>query len=205
MPWKPHPPTPLRSRSRSPTRDCAVTAPVVVAIGSNFNDPVAQVERALYRLATLSPGTFLASSLWETSPVDCPPGSPPFVNAVVRFAPPKDHCPESLLDLLLTWESEAGRRRGPLPNLPRPLDLDLIAFGRETRATPRLTLPHPRAHQRRFVLQPLVEIAPDLVLPGWAASTRELLAALEGNETLRRWSDPRPPPEPLPPATGSEP
>ncbi|MBX3746119.1 MAG: 2-amino-4-hydroxy-6-hydroxymethyldihydropteridine diphosphokinase [Verrucomicrobiae bacterium] len=167
-----------------------MTAPVVVAIGSNSDDPVAQVRRALGRLAALSPGTFLASSLWESSPVDCPPGSPPFVNAVVRFDPPQDLSPESLLDLLLNWESEAGRRRGPVPHAPRPLDLDLIAFGLERRATPRLTLPHPRAHRRRFVLQPLSEIAPDLVLPGWTASTRNLLAALEGDEVLRRLPDP---------------
>ena len=74
-------------------------------------------------------------------------------------------------------------------NEPRPLDLDLLAFGGETRATPALTLPHPRAHQRRFVLAPLAELAPDLVLPGQARSVAALLAALRSDEALRRLAD----------------
>jgi 2-amino-4-hydroxy-6-hydroxymethyldihydropteridine diphosphokinase len=68
------------------------------------------------------------------------------------------------------------------------LDLDLIAFGAEVRSTPQLTLPHPRAHLRRFVLEPLNELAPDLVLPGQSKPIRQLLAALRTDEVLRRVS-----------------
>jgi 2-amino-4-hydroxy-6-hydroxymethyldihydropteridine diphosphokinase len=110
--------------------------------------------------------------------VDCPPGSPPFLNAVVGFHPRPGETPESLLARLQALEREFGRRPKQLLNEPRPLDLDLIAFGAEVRATPQLTLPHPRAHLRRFVLEPLAEIAPGLVLPGQQASVAKLLATL---------------------------
>jgi 2-amino-4-hydroxy-6-hydroxymethyldihydropteridine diphosphokinase len=75
-------------------------------------------------------------------------------------------------------EVEFGRRPKQVLNEPRPLDLDLIAFGDQVRATRRLTLPHPRAHQREFVLRPLSEIAPRLVLPGQTKNVRQLLRAL---------------------------
>ena len=83
----------------------------------------------------------------------------------------------------------AGRRRNHL-NEPRPLDLDLIAFGTETRDRPELILPHPRAHLRRFVLQPLSEIAPDLILPGQAKSVLDLLCDLPEAETVVWLSSP---------------
>jgi 2-amino-4-hydroxy-6-hydroxymethyldihydropteridine diphosphokinase len=71
-------------------------------------------------------------------------------------------------------------------NEPRPLDLDLIAFGTETRNSTELILPHPRAHLRRFVLQPLGEIAPDLILPGQSQTISQLLAELPETETVTR-------------------
>ena len=83
-------------------------------------------------------------------------------------------------------EKEFGRRPKQVFNEARPLDLDLIAFGVEVRSTDRLTLPHPRAHLRRFVLEPLAEIAPDLVLPGQTASVRALLAALPTDEVIAK-------------------
>jgi 2-amino-4-hydroxy-6-hydroxymethyldihydropteridine diphosphokinase len=86
--------------------------------------------------------------------------------------------PETLLAELQAIAPAFGRRPKQIINEPRPLDLDLIAFRQEPRATPALTLPHPRAHQRAFVLAPLAEIAPDLRLPGQTATVRELLAAL---------------------------
>jgi 2-amino-4-hydroxy-6-hydroxymethyldihydropteridine diphosphokinase len=90
--------------------------------------------------------------------------------------------PESLLKKLRAIEIESGRQPKKVLNEPRPLDLDLIAFGNETRVTEKLTLPHPRAHQRRFVLQPLAEIAPDLILPGQNRIVAELLTFLETDE-----------------------
>ena len=129
-------------------------------------------------LQKLSDMPLRKSSLWETKPVDCPPGSPRFVNAVVGLVPRPDETPESLLGKLQALEKEFGRQPKKVSNEPRALDLDLIAFGNEVRETPDLTLPHPRAHQRRFVLQPLSEIAPDLVLPGQRKTVKQLLETL---------------------------
>ncbi len=130
------------------------------------------------RLRELSDEPVLKSSLWRTTPVDCPPGSPQFVNAVAALAARAGETPESLLAKLQTIEVEFGRKPKKAINEARPLDVDLIAFGAEVRATRELALPHPRAHLRRFVLQPLSEIAPALVLPGQAEPVLELLARL---------------------------
>ncbi len=130
------------------------------------------------RLQKFSDAPLLKSSLIETAPVDCPPGSPNFINAVVGLAPRAGETPESLLSKLRTLEKEFGRQPKKIPNEPRLLDLDLIAFGDEVRATAELTLPHPRAHLRRFVLQPLAEIAPDFHLPGQTKTVAQLLANL---------------------------
>ena len=158
----------------------------VVALGSNLGDSPAIVREATERLRGLAHSGFIASSWWQSSPVDCPPGSPPFINAVVLLTPLLGETPESLLDQLQSIEQEFGRRPKLVLNEPRPLDLDLIAFGMETRSTSRLTLPHPRAHLRRFVLEPLNEIAPVMVLPGQTKPVFELLAALQSDEHLRR-------------------
>jgi 2-amino-4-hydroxy-6-hydroxymethyldihydropteridine diphosphokinase len=83
-------------------------------------------------------------------------------------------------------EVEFGRQPKLILNEPRPLDLDLIAFGGETRNSPKLVLPHPRAHLRRFVLQPLSEIAPELILPGQSKTVVQLLAKLPADETVTR-------------------
>jgi len=139
---------------------------VFVAIGANQGDARGNVSRVIERLKEFAKGPVLASSLWQTSPVDCPPGSPTFINAVVGFVPATDQ-PEELLSHLQSIEAEFGRMRTGQVNAPRPLDLDIITFAGETRSSPRLTLPHPRAHQRRFVLAPLSEIAPDVVSEEW--------------------------------------
>jgi 2-amino-4-hydroxy-6-hydroxymethyldihydropteridine diphosphokinase len=90
------------------------------------------------------------------------------------------------LDKLKALETEFGRQPNAVLNAPRSLDLDLIAFRQEERATERLTLPHPRAHQRRFVLQPLSELAADLVLPGQILNVRQLLDTLDSMEKVER-------------------
>lgn len=154
------------------------TGLAIIALGSNQGDPRRNVLEAVQRLTTLSAGPLRVSSLWQTSPVDCPPGSPPFVNAVVALTPLPGETPESLLAKLQGLEKAFGRRPKQVLNEARPLDLDLIAFGSEQRGSPELTLPHPRAHLRRFVLSPLAEIAPDLRLPGQPRKVAELLAAL---------------------------
>ncbi|NOS72747.1 MAG: 2-amino-4-hydroxy-6-hydroxymethyldihydropteridine diphosphokinase [Verrucomicrobia bacterium] len=155
-----------------------------VALGSNVGDSATILRRAIASLQELSAQPLTVSSLWQTTPVDCPPGSPPFVNAVVALTPRGDETPESFLKKLLAMEKEFGRRPKKVLNEPRRLDLDLIAFGHETRSTSEITLPHPRAHERRFVLQPLSEIAPDLLLPKQTATTIQLLARLSTREKL---------------------
>ncbi len=158
----------------------------LIAIGSNLGDSVALVEDALRRLQTLAVEPIRGSSLWQTAPVDCPPGSPPFTNAAVALTPAPEETPESLLPKLQALEEEFGRQLKTILNEPRPLDLDLIAFGSETRTKPELTLPHPRAHLRRFVLQPLSEVAPNFVLPGQGKTIAEMLRQLPPGENPRR-------------------
>ena len=155
-----------------------------VALGSNLGDSAEIVRRAFDRLQTLSLAPLLRSSLWRSDPVECPPGSPPFVNAMAGLRPRAEETPQSLLRQLQILEAEFGRRRGHVPNEPRLLDLDLVAFGAWTLNSAELVLPHPRAHVRRFVLQPLAEIAPGFVLPGQGRGVADLLAALSSKETL---------------------
>jgi len=138
------------------------------------------------RLAALSDTAPRCSSLWQTDPVDCPPGSPAFVNAVVGLSPRPDETPESLLGKLQQLELEFGRPPKHGVNEPRPLDLDLLVFGAERRATPHLVLPHPRAHQRRFVLEPWAEIAPSFVIPGQSQTIAELLTRLGAQGVVRK-------------------
>ena len=144
------------------------------------------MNRALADLQSLSDQPLLQSSLWRTTPVDCPPGSPLFLNAVAGLVPRAGETPETLLARLQRMESAFGRQPRQVLNEPRPLDLDLLAFRMEVRATATLTLPHPRAHLRRFVLEPLNEIAPDLILPRQTKSVRQLLAELETDEVVAR-------------------
>ena len=144
----------------------------------------------MQRLQALSDQPMLRSSLWQTSPVDCPPGSPPFINAVVGLVPRIVETPESFLGKLLSLEKEFGRPVKQVLNEPRPLDLDLIAFGRHTRQGPDLVLPHRRAHLRRFVLQPLSEIAPDLIMPGQSQTVRQLLQSLPPDDSMHRITGP---------------
>ena len=157
-----------------------------VALGSNLGDSRRIILDAMARLQKLSNRPLLKSSLWQTSPVNCPPNSPLFVNAVVGFAPQKNETPELLLQKLCALEKEFGRAPKKVLNEPRPLDLDLIAFGNEIRHSPELVLPHPRAHLRRFVLQPLSEITPDLILPGLSRTVSQLLAELLDEEIVMR-------------------
>ncbi len=157
-----------------------------VALGSNLGESKKIILAAMVRLQKFTDAPNLNSSLWQTSPVDCPPDSPKFVNAVVGLIPRMAETPESLLEKLQALEKEFGRQPKSILNEPRPLDLDLIAFGNETRHLPELILPHPRAHQRRFVLQPLSEIAADLILPGQSKTVLQLLAGLPDNDTVKR-------------------
>src|SRR5258706_6366585 len=156
-----------------------------IALGANLGHATKTITDAMQHLERLSDAPLLKSSLWENEPVDCPPGSPKFVNAMAGIAPRIGETPETLLAKLQEMERHFGRKPKIVMNEPRPLDLDLIIFGDETRSRPSLTLPHPRAHQRRFVLQPLAELAPDLILPGQTKTVRQLLATLPPEPKVR--------------------
>jgi 2-amino-4-hydroxy-6-hydroxymethyldihydropteridine diphosphokinase len=179
---------PIKSTLEIPKLQFELQKLAFIALGSNLGDPKRNVLQAMDRLEELTDFPLFRSSLWQSTPVDCPPGSPMFVNAVVGLMPGANETPERLLDKLQSLEQELGRRPKTVLNEPRTLDLDLIAFRQETRDSARLTLPHPRAHLRRFVLQPLSEIAADLVLPGQVLSVRQLLGTLDPSESLLRLS-----------------
>ena len=163
-----------------------MNASVFIALGSNVGDSLAIVRKAMDRLQKLSTSPLLKSSLWRTTPLDCPPGSPVFINTVVGLNPQEGETPESLLPKLQALEKEFGRQPKKILNEPRPLDLDIIVFGDKCRATAALALPHPRAHERRFVMQPLSEIAGNLILPGQTKTVLQLLEKLEPDELMNR-------------------
>jgi len=167
-------------------RESKVQRTALIALGSNLGDSIAFVRNAMDLLDDLSAKPVVRSSLWDTTPVNCPPGSPRFVNAAVLLYPREHETPESLLHKLQAMEQTFGRKPKTVLNEPRPLDLDLIAFDDDTRNTPELILPHPRAHLRRFVLQPLAEVAPDFVLPGQAKSVSDILRELNSDERVIR-------------------
>ncbi len=135
----------------------------VIALGSNLDDPESQVRRGFGEIAAL-PGTrvLARSSLYRTAPVGYAE-QPDFVNAcaLVDTALP----PRALLDGLLAIERAHGRVR-EIPNGPRTLDLDIVLYGDRVIHEPGLVVPHPRAHERAFVLEPLLEVWPDAVFPG---------------------------------------
>lgn len=134
-----------------------------IALGSNLKNPADQVRAGFEELAML-PDTLLAaiSSLY-TNPAVGYVNQPDFVNAVAKIQ--TGLAPRALLAELLAIERRFGRVR-EFENAPRTLDLDIVLYGSETIDEPGLTVPHPRMHERAFVIVPLAEIAPDLVVPG---------------------------------------
>ena len=162
-----------------------MTVRVLVGLGANRGASVDIVERALHELRALSCGAFRASSLWRTSPVDCPPESGDFVNAAAAFVSDAP-VPETLLKELKALERRHGRTSAPVRNAPRELDLDLLLFGDVVCDTKTLTLPHPRALSRRFVMTPAAEVAPDWHWPGVRGTIAEIARALRTDETLAR-------------------
>ena len=138
-------------------------ATAFIALGSNLDDPVAQVRSGLLSVAALRETRLTrTSSLYRNPPVGLL-GQPEFVNAVAMIDTGLD--PRELLEELLGIESAHGRARA-VPNGPRTLDLDLALYGERVIREPRLIVPHPRLAERAFVLVPLLEIAPDAVVPG---------------------------------------
>ena len=165
----------------SPLRPSMRPVTAFVALGSNLDDPVAQVRSGLLSVAALRE-TRLArtSSLYRNPPVGFL-DQPEFVNAVAMVETGLG--PLDLLDALLGIESAHGRARA-VPNGPRTLDLDLALYGDRVIREPRLIVPHPRLAERAFVLVPLLEIAPDAVVPG-AGRVADLIKGVDISGMVR--------------------
>lgn len=145
-----------------------------VALGSNLQSPAAQIRQAMDELDALAGTRVLRrSSLYHSPPVGYA-DQPDFINAAVALD--TTLTPQDLLAQLLALEQRHGRER-PFPNAPRPLDLDLLLYDDLQLAGSTLQLPHPRMHERAFVLLPLAEIAPDLVIPGASQTVAALARA----------------------------
>lgn len=146
---------------------------VVIALGANLGDPSKQISLAVDSLRDIMSITAL-SALYETEPFDVPDEQPMYINAVALGDSALE--PIDLMNQLLAIENVLGRQRA-FAKAARTIDLDLIDYGGYVMESDELTLPHPRAHLRRFVLEPWFEIEPDGILPGKGA-IKELLAAL---------------------------
>lgn len=158
-----------------------------IALGSNLGDREACLAEAVERIDGF-PETrvSLRSGVWESAPVDCPPGADTFLNAVVEIETNLD--PLDLLDRLQDVETQLGRPTVRPVNSPRTIDLDILYYDSAVVDRPRLKIPHPRASTRAFVLLPLEQIRPDLVLPESGTTVREALRNLpEGDRrSVRR-------------------
>ncbi len=148
---------------------------VGLSLGSNLGDRLATLEQACDALAEAF-GPLRLSQLYETSPVNCPPGSPAYLNACVEIG--TELPPEALLKVTQGIEAQLGRKRTGTYGEPRSCDIDILYYDTGRFESPELTIPHPRAHERAFVLRPLCDIAPGLRLPGQQRTGAELLAAL---------------------------
>ena len=163
------------------TPDAPPAVIALIGIGANLGEPRVQVLGAVAALTAL-PATRLlaASSLYRSAPVGAA-GQPDYFNAVARIE--TSLAPRALLAALLDIESRHGRFRS-FPNAPRTLDLDLLLYGDQVITEPGLHVPHPRMHLRSFVLEPLVEVDADCVIPGRGPAARWLAAA--GGQDVER-------------------
>ena len=165
----------------------------IVGLGSNLDSKHGSkldvIRKAVKALGELSSQPCIASSFYQSEPEACPHDSPLFVNSVVALFLPVNTDLTSFFRSIQRLEEKLGRVRSGLKNEPRSIDLDLLFFGDISFSSDLLTIPHPRAFERRFVLEPLAEIAPDLVLPGQKLSVKQLLDDLPQKEWVRKLQD----------------
>jgi len=153
-----------------------------IALGSNLGDRMENLRHARAAL-TAAFGPAVCSNVYETEPVDCEADSGPYLNAVAEIE--YEGQPVLLLDRLQAIEKEMGRPSKRPRNAPRTIDLDILYVGNLTLGNEEIMIPHPRLHLRRFVLEPLCEIRPELVLPGQQHSVSRLLAQLPKEPAVR--------------------
>jgi 2-amino-4-hydroxy-6-hydroxymethyldihydropteridine diphosphokinase len=160
-------------------------ATAYLGLGSNLGDREAHLADAARALAS-GEGTRRAalSRVYETTPLG-PPGQGPYLNAVLYLE--TELSPEDLLALLQRVEAAHGRERGGEHWGPRTLDVDLLLYDDRVIDEPALQVPHPHLHERPFVLEPLAELAPDLVHPTLGASIRDLARAVRDPDAVRPW------------------
>jgi 2-amino-4-hydroxy-6-hydroxymethyldihydropteridine diphosphokinase len=160
-----------------------------VALGSNIGDRLENLRaarKAIVDLANVRP-PILSSEAYETEPAGCEPGAGKFLNAVVEFEYEGD--PVRLLEQLIQIEDALGRKRDHPPNVSRIIDIDLLYCGEQRINDKRLQLPHPRLHLRTFVLRPLADIRPDLVLSGEKKTVSDLLADFKDSSVVVRFAE----------------
>ena len=160
-----------------------------VALGSNIGDRLENLRaarKAIFDLANVK-SPIRSSAVYETEPVGCEPGAGKFLNEVVEFEYEGD--PARLLEQLIQVEEALGRKRDHSQNVSRTIDIDLLYCGDRRINDERLQLPHPRLHLRTFVLRPLADIHPDLVLSGEKKTVSDLLADFKDSSAVVRFAE----------------
>jgi 2-amino-4-hydroxy-6-hydroxymethyldihydropteridine diphosphokinase len=157
-----------------------------IGLGSNLGARAGYLRLAIKGMVAAGLKVTRVSPIYETEPVETF-AQPPFLNMVAEIDGNALPEPEELLATLLRIEQALGRTR-EVPMSPRTIDLDLLFYRDETRATPFITLPHPRLHQRRFVLVPLADLSPDLIHPIMKQSVSELLLQTNDTSVVKRWT-----------------
>jgi 2-amino-4-hydroxy-6-hydroxymethyldihydropteridine diphosphokinase len=157
---------------------------VYLSLGSNVGDREANLRAAIAALGSAGVHVAQISSIYETEPVDYLE-QPRFLNCVVEAETEME--PQALLQTLRAIELQMGSKK-EFAKGPRKIDLDILLYGSETINTPELQVPHPRMLLRRFVLAPLVEVAPNLKHPAWRATAAQLLAQLSDSSLVKLFS-----------------
>ena len=154
---------------------------VYLSLGSNLGDRSLNLHQAIDKLGELGE-VAAVSSFYDTEPVELT-SQPWFLNCVAKLDTEK--MPRQLMAAILGIEQEMGRQRKQ-PKGPRTIDIDILLFGSSIIDTPSITVPHPKLHQRRFVLEPLAEIAPEVRHPIFKRTVREMRDALPAGQTVKR-------------------
>jgi len=160
-----------------------------VALGSNIGDRLGNLRAARNSILDLPTvkAPILSSAVYETEPVGCEPEAGKFLNAVIEFE--YDGDPARFLEQMIQIEEALGRQRNHPQNVSRIIDIDLLYCGEQRINDERLQLPHPRLHLREFVLRPLADIRPDLLLAGQKKTIGEMVAEVEQPSEVIRFAD----------------